>query len=58
MITLLLIVLLISYLAYRKAFYSSLHRKENIRNIPESSQYAKGKPIMLELIDEMEKIPF
>ncbi len=58
MITLLLIVLLISYLAYRKAFYSSLHRKENIRNIPESSQYAKGKPMMLELIDEMEKIPF
>ena len=58
MITLLLIVLLVSYLAYRKAFYSSLHRKENIRNIPESSQYAKGKTIMLELIDEMEKIPF
>lgn len=58
MITLLLIILLVSYLAYRKAFYSSLHRKENIRSIPNNEQYAKGKPIMLELIDEMEKIPF
>lgn len=58
MITVILLVLLASYLAYRKAFYSSPNRKENIRSIPNTEQYAKGKPIMLGLIDEMEKIPF
>ena len=58
MITLFLIILILAYLSYRKAFYSSPKRKENIRDIPESEQYAKGRPIMLGLIDEMEKIPF
>ncbi len=58
MFTLILIMLLISYLAYRKAFYSSPRRKENIRDIPTSPQYAKGRPLMLALIDEMEKRPF
>ena len=58
MISLILIILIISCLSYRKAFYSSPHRKENIRNIPNSPQYAAGKPIMLRRIDEIEKIPF
>lgn len=58
MITLVLIIIILSYLSYRKAFYSSPHRKENIRDIPTNEQYAKGRPIMLKLIDEMEAIPF
>lgn len=58
MITVFLLILLISYLTYRKAFYSSPKRKEDIRNIPKSEQYAKGRPFMLGLIDEMEPRPF
>ncbi|MBQ7874528.1 MAG: alpha/beta hydrolase [Oscillospiraceae bacterium] len=58
MITLFLIIIIFAYLSYRKAFYSSPKRKENIRSIPTSEPYAKGRPIMLGLIDEMESIPF
>ena len=58
MITVILIILLFSYWAYRKAFYSSPKRVENIYNIPDSEQYAKGKPIMIRLIDELKEIPF
>ncbi len=58
MITLILIILLASYLAYRKAFYSSPNRKEDIYNIPDTSMYAIGRPKMLELIKEMDSNPF
>lgn len=58
MITLILIIILLSYLSYRKAFYSSPKRKEDTRNIPTNEQYAKSRPIMLGLVDEMEAIPF
>ncbi len=58
MVTIFLMILLLTYLAYRRVFYSSPNRKEDIRKIPDNEQYAKGKPIMLGLIDEMEQIPF
>lgn len=58
MITLILLIILLSYLTYRKAFYSSPKRKEDIRDIPPSPQYQKEKARMLSLIDEMDEIPF
>ncbi len=58
MITLLLIILLISYLSYRKAFYSSPKRRSNVHILPDNPQYAESKPVIKELIGEMEKEPF
>lgn len=58
MITVILIILIISYWAYRKAFYSSPKRVENIYNIPHNEQYAKGKPVMIRLINELKEKPF
>ncbi len=58
MITLFLIILLISYLSYRKAFYSSQKRRSNSHVLPDSTQYSDSKPVIKELIGEMEKVPF
>lgn len=58
MITVILIILIISYWAYRKAFYYSPKRVENVYNIPDNEQYEKGKPVMIGLIDELKEIPF
>lgn len=57
MITVLLIILLISYIAYRKVFYSSLKRTR-IYALPEKPEYASAKPTVKRLIEEMEKEPY
>lgn len=53
-----LLVLLASYLAYRKAFYHSPKRKENIYNVPNSPQYSGGRDFMLRLIKDFDSVPF
>lgn len=58
MVSVLIIVLILSYLAYRRVFYSPLNRKDNIWNIPDTEEYAVGKPKMIKLIDELKKVPF
>lgn len=58
MLSLAVIILILAYLAYRKVFYSSPNREENIWNIPDTEEYAVGKPTMLRLIDELKEIPF
>ena len=58
MITVLIIILIAAYLTYRRVFYSSPKRKEDIRSFPAGEQYEKCRPIMMELIDEIEKIPY
>ena len=58
MFTIILLVLLISYFTYRRAFYSSPKRKEDIRDIPTDEQYSPGLEFMLGLIDEMEALPY
>ena len=58
MIILLLIILLISYLSYRKAFYSSPRKRSTTHLLPESPQYQKANPVIRKLIDEMEKVPY
>lgn len=52
------IIILLSYVSYRRVFYSSPDRKNSIWNIPDTEEYSVGKPIILRLIDEMENIPF
>ena len=58
MITLLLIILLISYLTYRKAFYSPLNKRSTTHLLPDTPQYRKANPVIRKLIDEMEKVPY
>ena len=58
MITLLLLILLISYWAYRKAFYSSPKKRSTTHLLPDSPQYAKVNPKIKKLIEEMEAVPF
>ena len=58
MITLLLLILLISYWAYRKAFYSSPKKRGTTHLLPDSPQYAKVNPKIKKLIEEMEAVPF
>ena len=58
MITLLLLILLISYWAYRKAFYSSPKKRSTTHLLPDSPQYAKVNPKIKRLIEEMEAVPF
>lgn len=53
-----LLWLLISYLAYRRAFYSSTKRDEDIHDIPDGEQYNKARDVMIALIDEMDAIPY
>lgn len=53
-----LLVLLASYFAYRKAFYHSPKRKENIYNVPNSPQYSGGRDFMLRLIKDFDSVPF
>lgn len=58
MITLALIILLISYLSYRKAFYSSPKRRKTPQLLPNSPQYAKANRVIKDLMAEMEEVPF
>lgn len=58
MITLLLLILLISYLSYRKAFYSSPKKRSKTPLLPDTPQYAKVNPEIKRLIGEMEAVPF
>lgn len=58
MITLLLIILIASYFSYRKAFYSSPKRKENIYNVPNTPPYAKERDRMLRLIEKFDSLPY
>ena len=58
MITLLLLILLISYWAYRKAFYSSPKKRSTTHLLPDSPQYAKVNPKIKRLIEEMEAVPY
>ncbi len=58
MITLLLLILLISYWAYRKAFYSSPKKRSKTHLLPDTPQYTKVNPEIKRLIGEMESVPF
>lgn len=58
MITLLLLILLISYLSYRKAFYSSPKKRSKTHLLPDTPQYTKVNPEIKRLIGEMEAVPF
>ena len=58
MITLIFIILLISYLTYRKAFYSSPRKRSTTHLLPDSPQYQKANPVIRKLINEMEKVPY
>lgn len=58
MITFLLLILLISYLSYRKAFYSSPKKRSKTHLLPDTPQYAKVNPEIKRLIGEMEAVPF
>ena len=58
MITLLLLILLISYLSYRRAFYSSPKKRSKTHLLPDTPQYAKVNPEIKRLIREMEAVPF
>lgn len=58
MITLLLIILIASYFSYRKAFYSSPKRKDNIYNVPNKPPYAKERNRMLRLIQKFDSLPY
>lgn len=58
MITLLLLILLISYLSYRKAFYSSPKKRSKTHLLPDAPQYTKVNPEIKRLIGEMEAVPF
>ena len=58
MITLLLIILLISYLTYRKAFYSPIKKRSTTHLLPDLPQYQKANPVIKRLIEDMEKVPF
>ncbi len=58
MITLLLLILLISYFSYRKAFYSSPKKRSKTHLLPDTPQYAKVNPEIKRLIGEMEAVPF
>ena len=58
MITLLLLILLISYWAYMKAFYSSPKKRSKTHLLPDTPQYAKVNPEIKRLIGEMEAVPF
>ncbi len=58
LISLIFLILLASYLAYRRAFYHSPKRKENIYNIPNSPEYANGRERMFELVKAFDAVPF
>jgi cephalosporin-C deacetylase-like acetyl esterase len=58
MITIILIILLISYLTYRKAFYSPLKKRSTTHLLPDTPAYKKANPTIKRLIEEMEKVPF
>ncbi len=58
LISIILLVLLISYFTYRKAFYSSPRKRSTTHLLPESPQYKKANPVIRKLIDEMEKVPY
>ncbi len=58
MITLLLIILLISYLSYRKTFYSSPKKRSTTHLLPDTPQYRKANPTIKKLIKEMEEVPY
>ena len=55
---LIFLILLISYLSYRKAFYSSPKTRPTTHLLPDNPQYKKANPIIRECIAEMEKVPF
>ena len=57
-LVLLAAALLIARWTYTVAFYSPKNRKEDIFDIPKGKQYEAGKPFMISLIQEMEKLPF
>ena len=58
MITIILIILLISYLTYRKAFYSPIKKRSTTHLLPDTPAYKKANPTIKRLIEEMEKVPF
>ncbi len=51
-------VILISFWAFNKAFYSSPNRKENIFDLPNDDQYSPHHALMTDLISEMSCIPY
>ena len=51
-------VLLISYLAYRKAFYSSPRHRDEVLEVPHGEQYQKHAKRMGELIEMMRIYPY
>lgn len=53
-----IIVLVISYLVYRIAFYNPPDHEERIYDLPRDAQYQKDREYMLSLIREMDAIPF
>ena len=58
MITLILIILLISYFTYRKAFYSSPKKRCTTHLLPDTPEYRKVNPIIKKCIEDMEKVPY
>ncbi|MBP1569038.1 MAG: alpha/beta hydrolase [Oscillospiraceae bacterium] len=49
---------MISYLSYRKAFYSSPKKRSKTHLLPDTPQYTKVNPEIKRLIGEMEAVPF
>ena len=52
------LILLISYLVYRKAFYNPPKRRTTHPSLPDTPAYAKVNPTIRKLIEEMEKVPY
>ena len=51
-------VLILSYVCYRMAFYSSKNRREGYKRLPEEGQYAPHRQLMSSLYKELEALPF
>ena len=51
-------ILLVSYLAYRKAFYHSLRHREEVLELPQDAQYNEQADHMHALIEEMRAVLF
>lgn len=54
----LLLLILIAWFSYRKAFYSPKLRKEDPYALPKGEQYEKERQRMLSLIRQMDDIPY
>ena len=55
---LIIVVLIVSYVCYRMAFYSSKKRRESYSKLPEEEQYIPHRDLMSSLFTELAEIPF